>query len=157
MTPLHRCAWTLFVGGSRMTGGGLVSLSKFLFLLCCYIPMCLLVERAHLLELMAPCVWSIELGLVYIYVGALMAVSWALAMLLPQLLGQSVDLLNANATVIVSLQHQVRTVLRVLCRMATRLFSGLSYSVSMMAWCILGKNYFLLTHLSHPDQIVLTK
>ena len=86
-----------------------------------------------------------------------MAVSQALATFLPQLSGQNVVLLSANATVVASLQHQTRTVFRVLCRITAEVSLWAErHSVSLMVWYIPGKNYGFAARLS-PDQILPTE
>ena len=95
----------------------------------------------HLLDLTALCVWSMEEGSMHSYVPAMMAVSRALAMLLPQLSDQSVVLLSANVAIVASLRYQAGTVFYVLCRMAAEVVLWTErHSVSLMARCIPGKN-----------------
>ena len=89
------------------------------------------------------------------HVLAMVAVSRALAMLLPQLSSQSVVLLNGNATVVAFLRHQDGTVYRVLCLTAAEVFLWTERrSVSLTARGIPGKNIVLATELSHRDQIL---
>ena len=60
---------------------------------------------AHLLDMMASGVWSMEESLMHINVLEMKAVSLALAAFLPHLLGQSVVLMSDNASVVTYLRH----------------------------------------------------